>query len=411
MPLLDTMGAPVFGGTDVTNFIVVYEILSSCTGTNPVAEDVIATFPYYCSETIEETIKMMNRYLKKDWVQLKEKLKDAFGQANSRVYMYTRSYLERLCRDQLECGNIGLKAFILAYNNISHIMINKGALSEYSQGEMLPRALSRDLRAKAVKKLERDSRDPFMFKYVKLRNHVLDKCAPTNSLALLNSEGACKALGVSPYSIPVGVLLPQMPVVANLPAIPNKETPAPVHIMEEISIAKAENTIYTKMDNMMKAFKAWTLQLSKANEPRYRGYQTARAYAIQADHPPPHTRMNYPSPNAPTGLAYYRPGPNYQQYPQQGIGPCIYGDELEHIRTFCPDVRTNHKKGIVDLNECGRLTLGPRGGNGGETSGYRPERRFLSMQKYAQEVARQGQQEGGVATMAAPQPPQPQHVA
>jgi len=60
-----------------------------------------------------------------------------------------------------------------------------------------------------------------------------------------------------------------MPVVANLPAIPNEETPAPAQAMEGIRIAKAENTIDTKMDNMMKASEAWTFQLSKANEPRY----------------------------------------------------------------------------------------------------------------------------------------------
>jgi hypothetical protein len=30
-------------------------------------------------------------------------------------------------------------------------------------------------------------------------------------------------------------------------------------------------------------------------------------YAIQLDHPPPHTPMNSPSRNAPTGLAYNWP--------------------------------------------------------------------------------------------------------
>ena len=266
---------------------------------------------------------MMNGYLTKDWVQLKEELKYAFRHAVSRVYMYTRSYLERLCRDQLERGNIGLKAFFLAYNNISRIMISKGALAEYSPVEMLLGALPRDFRAKAIMKLELDPRDPSTFKYDKLRKYALDKCATADALALLDSEGARTAPGVSPYSLPAGVPLPEMPVVVNLPAIPNEETPVPVQATQEITIAKAENTINTTMDNMMKAFEPWTFQLSKANEPRYGGYQTARAYAIQANHPPQHTPMNFPPPNAPTGPTYYRPGPNYQQYPKQGLGPSI----------------------------------------------------------------------------------------
>jgi hypothetical protein len=305
MPLPGTMGAPVFRGADVTKFIKAYESLSSRTRTDPAAEHVIATFPYYCLETIQETIKMMNGYLTKDWVQLKEELKHAFRHADSRVYINTRSYLERLFHNQLERGNVGLAAIILTYDNISRIMISKGALAEYSQVEMLLGALLRDFRATAVMKLELDPREPATFKYNKLRQHVLNKCATADGLALLNSEGARTAPGVSPYSIPAGVPLPQMPVLVNHPAIPNEETPAPAQATEESPIAKAENTIDTKMDNMMKAFEAWTFQLSKANEPRYGGYQTARAYAIETDHPPPHTPMNFPPPNAPTGPAYY----------------------------------------------------------------------------------------------------------
>jgi len=60
------------------NSIEVYESLSFRTGTNLVAEDDITIFPYYCSETIQEMIKMMNGYLRKYWVQIKEELKDAF---------------------------------------------------------------------------------------------------------------------------------------------------------------------------------------------------------------------------------------------------------------------------------------------------------------------------------------------
>ena len=179
MPLPGTMGAPVFGRADVTKSIEAYESLSSRTVTDPASDDVIAKFPYSCSDTIQETIKMMNGYLTKDWVQWKEELKDAFRHAfrhaDSRVYMYARSCLERLCWDQLERGNVSLKAFILAYDNISRIMISKGALAEYSQVEMLLGALSRDLRAKAVMKLELDPKDPLTFKYDKLQKHVLVK--------------------------------------------------------------------------------------------------------------------------------------------------------------------------------------------------------------------------------------------
>jgi hypothetical protein len=193
---------------NVTKFIEAYENLSSRTGTDPAAEAVMAMFLYYCSEMIEAYNKMINGYLRKDWVQLKEKLKDIFQHADSRIYMNMRSYLERLCRDQRERGNIHLKAFIFTYDNISPIMINKGALAEYSQEEMLLGALRRDSRANAVMKHELDPRDPSTFQYDKLPKHVLDKCTSADVLALLYSEAARTAPGVSPYSIPAGVPLP-----------------------------------------------------------------------------------------------------------------------------------------------------------------------------------------------------------
>lgn len=54
MPLLGTMGAPVIGGADVPKFIEAYESLSSHTGTNPAADDVMATLQYYSSEMIQK---------------------------------------------------------------------------------------------------------------------------------------------------------------------------------------------------------------------------------------------------------------------------------------------------------------------------------------------------------------------
>jgi len=72
---------------------------------------------------------MLSWYFKKDWELPKEELKDALRHANSRVNIYMSLYLEWLCKDQLESGNIGLKAIILAYDIISNIMINMGALA------------------------------------------------------------------------------------------------------------------------------------------------------------------------------------------------------------------------------------------------------------------------------------------
>jgi len=115
-------------------------------------------------------------------------------------------------------------------------MITKEALDEYSQEEMLLGALPRDLCAKAVIKLEIYPRDPSMFKYNKLRKHVIGKCAAANTLTLLHSEEADMAPGVSPFSVPAAILLPRVPLAVNHLTIPTEETPVPAQATETIPI-------------------------------------------------------------------------------------------------------------------------------------------------------------------------------
>jgi len=42
---------------------------------------------------------------------------------------------------------------------------------------------------------------------------------------------------------------------------------------------------HTNVYNIMKVFEAWILQFNMASEPKYGGYQTARAYITQTGHP------------------------------------------------------------------------------------------------------------------------------
>lgn len=161
----------------------------------------------------------------------------------------------------------------------------------------------------------------------------------------------------------------------------------------------------------MQALEHWTFRMTKANLFRLRGYKTARAYSIEADHAPHHTAMEIQPPNAQRGAAYYVAGLTSQKYARQGGGPCCNCDELGQIAMLCPKEHTDYAKFIVHVNQWGRVSLGPRGEDGREISGIRPERRLLSIQVYTREVAQQGDQGWGVANMAETQPPQMQCIS
>jgi hypothetical protein len=107
-----------------------------------------------------------------------------------------------------------------------------------------------------------------------------------------------------------------------LPAIPNKETPEPAQATKDIPIIEVENPIGMMMDNMMRVFEGCMFQLSNMDDSKFRGYQTAGAYAIHAEHPHPQTSVNFPHTNPPIGRTDYRLELYFQQYPRQKLGHC-----------------------------------------------------------------------------------------
>jgi len=71
IPLPGTMGTTVCGALDVSKFIEADESLPSCPGLNAATEDAIGTYTYYLSATNREMIKIINKYQRTDWEQLK----------------------------------------------------------------------------------------------------------------------------------------------------------------------------------------------------------------------------------------------------------------------------------------------------------------------------------------------------
>ena len=115
---------------------------------------------YHCFEMIPKMVKIMNGYLSMDRENLTNELKTTFHHADSQVHRYTRFYLAPLCKDQINRGNGCLNTVILAYTNISHNKIDKGALSAHSDLEIELDDLTMEVSAETLKKLKQDLGDP-----------------------------------------------------------------------------------------------------------------------------------------------------------------------------------------------------------------------------------------------------------
>jgi len=73
--------------------------------------------------------------------------------------------MEWLSNNQMEQGNVRLKASIFGYDNTSCNIIDMGALAEYSQEEVLLEPLRIDWWAKAGMRPDLDPKDPMMYIY------------------------------------------------------------------------------------------------------------------------------------------------------------------------------------------------------------------------------------------------------
>jgi hypothetical protein len=109
-------------------------------------------------------------------------------------------------------------------------------------------------------------------------------------------------LRVFASSISTRGLLPQMPNVhstsqENSPITIATTTVTTTPSTVTTATEKQEETIDTKIGNMMKIFKAWNFQLWKATDLRYQyaGYRMARAYVFPGEIPlmHPYIHMNH----------------------------------------------------------------------------------------------------------------------
>ena len=201
----------------------------------------------------------MSGYNDRDWPVLKTQLKDCFRHSDSRDFMYMQTFLAKLCQEQRNRGDVGLKAFVMTCDNVSRTMFINGSLAEYTRIESLMKALPHSLKAKAVVSLDMDPPQPATFKYDRLRDFLIAKCMTADALALIDSEETSTIPGISQYSAPALAAVPQLPTwVSPTTSAAPKETPTETKIEEANVVEPFSHNL--KVDELTsKALEAFTL--------------------------------------------------------------------------------------------------------------------------------------------------------
>ena len=191
MPLPDSPGVPIFGGSDVTMFVHKYESLAAFTSTDSFSFDAVTMFQYYCVEgsDVRDTVVMMRGYVERDWAALKKEMLDAFRYTDSQPdsLVYTPQNLENHCaefggREDTE----SLKSFFRTYDHISGVVTERGITVDYERTEMLLCVLPKRLWRKAITKLGLNPLDPRTFDYGKLKDCITSKISAARPLPCCN---------------------------------------------------------------------------------------------------------------------------------------------------------------------------------------------------------------------------------
>ena len=93
MPLLGTLGSPMFEGANVTEFLERYEDL--CSDYQVSEKDKLMRLPRYCVQPVAETIRSLKEWRTRDYAVLKKALLSEYRDNDTHQLLYSVPVLEK----------------------------------------------------------------------------------------------------------------------------------------------------------------------------------------------------------------------------------------------------------------------------------------------------------------------------
>ncbi|KAF8254216.1 hypothetical protein K440DRAFT_635718 [Wilcoxina mikolae CBS 423.85] len=291
-------------------FLHKYECLAAFTATDITESSIISMFPYYCvDESTRDKVMMMRGYADRQWATLKTEMLDVFRHTDSRSdsVICTHRYLEQLCaefggRHDTE----SLKSFLRAYNHISAVLMERGMMCE-----------------KVITKLGMHPIEPSTFDFGKLKDWIIAKITAAEALSMFEFLAPAAALTTLVSTTPSASLTSASMMAPTTPT--------------STGIASPTNlTVHTAPTVEPTAPSAPTTSLAFSNS-------TAPSRATQG---PQVLWQRFVNPHRKSALAHCH-------VEQQ---PCYYCAD-DHNSRKCADLHTDLEKGLISINDKGRLVF------------------------------------------------------
>ncbi|KAF8247276.1 hypothetical protein K440DRAFT_661560 [Wilcoxina mikolae CBS 423.85] len=374
-PLPCTPGAPIFHGPDVTKFLHKYESLAAFTATDITESSIIAMVPYYCMKhpQVRETVMMMRGYTDRNWAAFKTELLDGFRHSDSRALVYTRRYLEELCTSfggrHKDFGSLELiertKSFLTQFEHISGVRMARGMACEYERAEMLLHTLPKKLWKEAISKLGMHPLEPTealaMFEFMAPQSPTAAEMTPSTSLALTTSASTTPSASLTSASMiapttptSAGIASPMNLTVRTAPTVEPTAPLSPLASPAPMALAPMAPTITPTAPTTSLAF-----SISTAPSPATQDLQVLWRRFVN----PHRVRSTIPCRQEPAHLNHPKdPIPPYHQKP--ALPHChveqqpYYYCADDHNSRKCADLHADLEKGLISINDKGRLVFG-----------------------------------------------------
>ena len=359
MPAPGTPGAPHFDGTNISDFLELWQDV--CIDHGYTEEEGVRRISRYCSPIIRLSVEALDDWINRKWEPLKATLLKEYISQDVKQQALSRQYLEQY-KEATTDGKDNLKAYISQFSGIANTLIGKRALDSYTATDWFLKGIPQGARQKIIKKAHLDFYRPETYNFEKVVKEAKRYQEDQESAKMFEaSKGKQEFMQI---------------LVDQRSSSPPQEINKPV-------MAKAPvmtNPTDEKLDALTKQFETLALPLQMLAG---RGGQQRPMNPPPVNQQPMYPRQqNYQSSYRPMPVHETRvPPPQPRPYPQEAYanadmrpqfgsrpiqGDCHYCHEPGHIRRICPYMLKMIDAGKIHLNGMGRICRGPEGQGGEE---------------------------------------------
>ena len=147
MPCPTSLGAPLFTGADVTEFLENW--VKFCTDHGLSDIERVKRLPLYCELSVRDCIELRPEYIQRDWERLCKALKEEYRTTDSYQTCFSQNLLE-CYSSQVRQTPVDWEHYCRVFGNIARRLLEKKEIDNYTAALLFLQGLSYDMQERVL---------------------------------------------------------------------------------------------------------------------------------------------------------------------------------------------------------------------------------------------------------------------